>query len=275
MTSQDAARLLAEKRNYLIDLDGVVYEGSSLITGAGEALELFRLSGKKIFFLTNNSTQHPKSLVEKLEKLGVPCAPQAVLNSGAAVALYVRKNRLDAPHGVFLVGSQEFRALLIESGVKISDDPTACSALVAGMDLEFNYKTIALGLTALQRDVPFIACNRDANYPSDKGLLMPGCGAMIGALEAASMRHADHVIGKPSPLMLELALERMGTSTTNCLVFGDTLDTDIAMATAAGVSSILIQPPDIEPTVCLAGIKPTEHLASLKEAAELLGRTSA
>ena len=275
MTSQDAARLLAEKRNYLIDLDGVVYEGPSLITGAGEALELFRLSGKKIFFLTNNSTQHPKSLVEKLEKLGVPCAPQAVLNSGAAVALYVRKNRLDSPHGVFLVGSQEFRALLIESGVKISDDPTACSALVAGMDLEFNYKTIALGLTALQRDVPFIACNRDANYPSDKGLLMPGCGAMIGALEAASMRRADHVIGKPSPLMLELALERLGTSTTNCLVFGDTLNTDIAMATAAGVSSILIQPPDIEPTVCLAGIKPTAHLASLKEAAELLGRTSA
>jgi HAD superfamily hydrolase (TIGR01450 family) len=275
MTSQDAARLLAEKRNYLIDLDGVVYEGSSLITGAGEALEFFRLSGKKIFFLTNNSTQHPKSLVEKLRKLGVPCAPQAVLNSGAAVALYVRKNYLDAPHGVFLVGSQEFRALLIESGVKISDDPTACSALVAGMDLEFNYKTIALGLTALQRGVPFIACNRDANYPSDKGVLMPGCGAMIGALEAASMRRADHVIGKPSPLMLELALERLGTSTANCLVFGDTLDTDIAMATAAGVSSILIQPPGIEPTVCLAGVKPTAHLASLKEAAELLGRTSA
>jgi arabinose operon protein AraL len=270
MSSQDAAELLAKKQNYLIDLDGVVYEGSSLITGAGEAVEFFRLSGKKIFFLTNNSAQHPKSLVKKLGKLGVSCAPQAVLSSGEAAALYVRKNRLDMPHGVFVIGSQEFRALLIESGIKISDDPTVCSALVAGMDLEFNYKTIILGLTALKRCVPFIACNRDANYPSDKGVLMPGCGALIAALETASMCRADHVIGKPSPLMLELALERLGASAANCLVFGDTLEADIAMATAAGVSSILIQPPGIKQVMCPAGVEPTARLASLKDAAELL-----
>jgi ribonucleotide monophosphatase NagD (HAD superfamily) len=95
MNSQDTARLLPKKQNYLIDLDGVVYEGSSLITGEREAVEFFRLSGKKFFLLL---TAPPNTLNLSLKNLGsLACrASLGLSNSGEAVTLYVRRNRLDA-----------------------------------------------------------------------------------------------------------------------------------------------------------------------------------
>ena len=122
MTPQDTARLLAKKQNHLMDLKRLFYEGSSLITSVGEVVEFFHLSGKKIFFLLTIPPNTLNSL-KNLRSLACRAHLRLSLILGKSRALYVRKNHLDAPHGVFVVGSQEFRALLIESGVKISGDP--------------------------------------------------------------------------------------------------------------------------------------------------------
>lgn len=262
--------LLGEKRHLLIDLDGVVYEGAALVPGAADAIGAFRAAGKSVLFLTNNSTRRPGAIAEKLRKLGIACSGDDVLNSALATALFLRERRLDRPGGAFVIGTDEFRALLQEHGIRLAEAPDRCSALVAGMDMDFNYGTISTGLVALQSGVPFVICNRDANFPSDGGILRPACGSLIGALEAASLRRADHDVGKPSPLMLELALERLRARRQDCVVIGDTLDTDIAMASAAGVASVLIQPPGRSRRTGAGDLAPTARASSLHQAAQAL-----
>lgn len=259
--------LLGRKPWYVVDLDGVVYEGDRLVPGAARALRQFRESGKRVMFVTNNSTRRPRSLAAKLAALGVPCSEGDVVNSALGAALFIRERGLDRPSGAFVIGTAELRALLRENGVAVSTDPARCSALLVGMDPAFGLATVADGLVALGRGVPFIACNRDASYPGEGGVLRPGCGAVVGALVGASLRRPDHEVGKPSPLLMRLALGRMGARAEDCVVFGDSLETDIAMAGAVGAASLWVRPsaPARRRT---AGARPTGQVASLGEAAD-------
>ncbi len=227
---------------YVIDLDGVVYEGSRLIPGSAEAINFFRSKDKNVVFLTNNSIQHPRAIAEKLTRLGIECSVKDVLNSALAAALFIAEKHLDIPSGIFVIGSEALREILNESGIRVSSSPDTCSALLAGMDLSVNYRVIAAGLRALNREVPFLICNRDASYPGEDGILMPGCGAIVGALEGASLRRPDYEIGKPSVIILNLLLRRLSARLEDCLVFGDTLETDIRMAHNAGIESFWISP---------------------------------
>ena len=263
-------RLLAEKRHYLVDLDGVVYHGSRLVSGADRAIRLFREMGKDVFFLTNNSTRHPKNIAEKLTKLGVACAVDDVVNSALGAAAFLRERSLDRPNGVLVIGTDELRALLDEHGIAVSSNPGRCSALLVGMDPDMSLATITRGLRALSRGVPFIACNRDANYPGEGGALQPGCGALVGALAAAAQRQPDHEIGKPSAGLMQMLLRRTGARREECLVFGDSLETDIAMANAAGIDSLWVRPPRMAPGLRRGGTRPTATVANLKEAAAVL-----
>src|SRR5205823_6432641 len=107
----------------------------------------------------------------------------------------------------------------------------------------FAYESIADGLEALLGGAVFVACNRDANYPAEGGRLMPGCGAMVSALEAASRTPISHEAGKPNPLFLRLIAEAEGIGPENILVIGDSIGSDVAMARNFGSPWALISSP--------------------------------
>jgi len=48
------------------------------------------------------------------------------------------------------------------------------------------------------------------------------------------------VIGKPSPLMFMMALERAGCTKGQAVMIGDQVDTDLEGASRAGIDSILV-----------------------------------
>ena len=135
------------------------------------------------------------------------------------------------------------------------------------MPPDLNLDMIANGVRALNRGVPFIACNRDESYPGEGGVRFPGCGGIVGALIGASLRQPDHVVGKPSPHILRIVLRRMGARPEECVVFGDSLQADISMAAAEGVASIWIRPPGLAREIKHNGIRPTASISSLREAA--------
>jgi ribonucleotide monophosphatase NagD (HAD superfamily) len=88
----------------------------------------------------------------------------------------------------------------------------------------------------------FIICNRDRTYPVEDNLLMPGCGPIVAALEYATERTADVIIGKPNTYMLELLCRDWKLGNQEILVVGDTYESDIAMANNFGSRSVLIDP---------------------------------
>ena len=70
--------------------------------------------------------------------------------------------------------------------------------------------------------------------------VLPGGGALVAPFEVATGQKAV-VIGKPEPLLFEMALERLGVPPEQCVMIGDRPDTDIAGAAALGMSTALVR----------------------------------
>lgn len=247
----------------ILDLDGVVYKGDEAIAGAPEAIAHFRKAGKKIAFLTNNSASSPQRILEKLCRLGIPCEGSDLITAGEAAAIFIRAQGLDSGKGVFVVGTDALRQELVHYGVNPAEAGN-CGAVLVGLDPQFHYATIAQALIALSRPIPFVACNRDASYPGHNGVPMPGCGAMVGAIETSSERQADFEVGKPNTIMFDLIVQRLGASPEDCLVVGDMLSSDILMANRAAAKSVWITE-EASPDRSEGQAKPDLTVRSLKE----------
>jgi arabinose operon protein AraL len=241
---QEFSSQLSRINNFIIDLDGVVYEGRQEIPGAIDALNKFAALGKQIIFLTNNSASTTLEIHRKLLDLGFNCLSSSIVTSAQSTALVIRKHHLDEGLGVYVIGCDGLKQELNEAGIKITT-ANACGAVVVGIDFEFNYKSIATAVEALQRPIPLICCNRDPNFPGANSQIMPGCGSIIASIEIASNRKADWEIGKPNTIMLDIIFQRFKISADDCLIIGDRLDSDIMMAARANLPSILITPSEV------------------------------
>ena len=110
--------------------------------------------------------------------------------------------------------------------------------------------------------------NPDRTCPVEEGEI-PDAAGMIGAVEGVTGRRVDPVVGKPSPIMLRVALDRLGLPAPECAIVGDRLETDIAMGRAAGLGTILVltgitRPGDPE----IARWRPDHVVGSLAELLE-------
>ena len=54
----------------LTDCDGVLWKGNNPIEGSPEIIHKFREMGKKVIYVTNNSTKSRKDYLKKFEDLG-------------------------------------------------------------------------------------------------------------------------------------------------------------------------------------------------------------
>jgi HAD superfamily hydrolase (TIGR01450 family) len=233
------AKILAAAKTVVIDLDGVLFAGESPIDGAVDAVRALHVAGFTIGYLTNSSARSAVDNTRKLVGAGYPVSPRSVHTCfDEAVATM---SGFEFENGAFVVGSPALRDALAFAGVT-SASPEGCDCLLVGLDTAFDYSTLAGATTAAIRGVPFVACNRDPNYPGSNGRLLPGCGAIVAAIEAGSGRRADRVVGKPEPAFLNRLLERLGATSESTLVIGDTYDSDIVMARTAGASSLHIAP---------------------------------
>jgi NagD protein len=218
-------------RGYIFDLDGTVYLGERLLPGAAETVARLRACGARVVFLTNKPFQRRETYAAKLEGLGVPATPADVINSSLVLA---RRLAYEAPGArVFTIGERPLLEELQEAGLALEDDPARVEWVIASLDRELTYRKLVVGYQALARGARFCATNPDRTLPLD-GEQLPDCAAVIAALEACSGRRVEWVAGKPSPLMLQTALERLGLPAEQCLMVGDRLETDVAMGRAGG-----------------------------------------
>jgi 4-nitrophenyl phosphatase len=216
-----------------LDLDGVVYQGSRPLAGAPGAVRAFRDRGIKVYFVTNNSGKSRAEIAAKLRSMGIEAVEGEVLNAAYAAGVLIRELNPGRSASVKAIGGAGLEAELALAGHRLSPGDRA-DYLVVGLDTAFGYERIAEGLEALLGGAVFVACNRDANYPAEGGRLLPGCGAMVSALEAASGVPAKFEAGKPNPLLLRLIAEAEGIGPGEILVIGDGIESDLAMARAFG-----------------------------------------
>jgi glycerol 3-phosphatase-2 len=220
----------------LLDLDGVVYIGSTAVPHAAIALAGAREDGMRLAFVTNNAARPPSAVATLLTGLGVPAEVGDVITSSQAAAHYLAE-RIPAGSNVLVVGTTGLIEALEERGLtpvhSADDDPVA---VVQGYSPKTDWALLAEGAIAINRGALWVATNLDPTVPSPRGPL-PGNGSLVAAL-----RHATGLVpiatGKPDPTMHRETVERSGAKAP--LVVGDRLDTDIEGARAVGCHSLLV-----------------------------------
>lgn len=225
-------------KGFIFDLDGTVYLGEQLIPGAAEAIQTLRERGDKVVFLSNKPIATRMSYAAKLTRMGIPTEVEDVLNSSLIVARYL-KQRIKPHERVLVIGEEPIREELRQCGITMSDDPREVAYVVLSWDRQFSYDKLNDLYQAAVNGAVVIASNPDRTCPLENGQV-PDTGALIGALEGATGRPVDLVVGKPSPIAAEAAVRHLGLDYGDCYMVGDRLETDIKMGNETGMHSVLV-----------------------------------
>ncbi|WP_435358174.1 HAD-IIA family hydrolase [Haloarchaeobius sp. DFWS5] len=221
----------------ILDVDGTVLRGADPIPGAAEAITKLRDRGCAVVFVTNNPTVGPAVVAERLRAAGIDADPREVLTSGGVTADFLADDRPD--DDLFVVGEVGLREQLSARDLSLTDDYAAADTLVASIDREFTYDRLKTALWSLaDESVGFVGTDPDRVIPTADGLV-PGSGAIINAVADVAGREPEAVLGKPHEVTRAAALDRLGVDSAQCVVVGDRLDTDVALATGTDMTTVL------------------------------------
>jgi arabinose operon protein AraL len=224
-------------RGWLFDLDGTVYLGEVLLPGAGETIAALRADGRRVAFLSNKPLYTRADYADKLTRLGIPTGPDQVVNSSIVLARYLRT--LDPGAPVFVIGEPPLIGELRQHGFEVRDDADVRWVVIA-FDRTFDYAKLNTALQAVRRhDARLIATNPDRTCPIEGGEI-PDCAGMMAAVEAVTSKRVEVVVGKPSPIILEVALQTLGVEARDCVIVGDRIETDIVMGKRLGLATVLV-----------------------------------
>src|SRR6266850_6899986 len=223
-------------RGWLLDLDGTVYLGERLIPGADAAIAALRAAGRRVAFLSNKPLQTRAEYAAKLTRLGVPAAPADVINSSLVLARYLRDRDPGAP--VFVIGEPPMLDEMRAHGFEVRPDERVRWVVIA-FDRTFDYAKLNVALQAVKQGARLIATNPDRTCPVEGGEI-PDCAGMTAAVEAVTGTTVEVIVGKPSPIILEVALERLGVPACDAVIVGDRLETDIVMGKRLGLATVLV-----------------------------------
>jgi HAD superfamily hydrolase (TIGR01450 family) len=223
-------------RGWLFDLDGTIYLGEALIPGAADTVRALRADGRRVAFLSNKPLYTRDDYAAKLTRLGIPATPDDVVNSSIVLARHL--NTLDPGAPVFVIGEPPLIAELRAHGFEVRADPHVRWVVIA-FDRTFDYAKLNTALQAVRRGAKLIATNPDRTCPTDEGEI-PDCAGMIAAVEAVTSVKVETIVGKPSPIILGVALAALGVPVTDAVIVGDRIETDIVMGKQVGLATVLV-----------------------------------
>jgi 4-nitrophenyl phosphatase len=217
-------------------MDGVLYRGHTPIPGAADFLDALRRAETPFLLLTNNSARTPVQYVAQLARMGIQVNEDRILTSGQATATYLRQTAAEGSR-IFLIGEEGVRTALRQEGFTLRDD-AGVDYVVVGFDRALTYDKLQTAALAIRAGASFVGTNPDRTLPTEAGL-MPGNGAILAAIQTAT-DVAPLIIGKPQPIIFELALDRLATEADETAMIGDRLDTDILGAGQCGLITVLV-----------------------------------
>ncbi len=222
-------------KSFVIDMDGVLYRGQEPLPGAQDFLNHLQEQGVPFILATNNSTRTPRQYVAKLRAMGIEVTEHHILTSALAAALYL--SRIAAPRAkVYVIGEDGLISAVEEQGFLSADKDV--DLVVAGLDSQLTYEKLKIATLAIRAGASFIGTNPDTTLPSEEGLV-PGSGAILAALEAAT-GVPPLIIGKPQPILLRLAMEKLGVTPDCTAIIGDRLETDILGGKEVDLITVLV-----------------------------------
>jgi glycerol 3-phosphatase-2 len=229
--------LAAAYDQVILDLDGTVWVGGVATPRAPDAIAALRAAGKRIAFVTNDGKRSPEEYVRNLWEIGCTAGVEEIVSVGSVIQYLLATRQRNT--SVFVIGSPAIWDHVTAAGHSIANATPAAEqadvVVVVGHD-RFDYAELLTATRAVLNGAELICGGRDRTYPTDGGVA-PGTGALVAALEYATGTRARSV-GKPEPVIFEVALERLGAGRT--LVIGDHLQSDLGGAITAGLDAAIV-----------------------------------
>ncbi len=225
---------IRSKSSFIIDMDGVIYHGNKLLPGVNEFVSWMENSGKKYLFLTNASERTPKELHEKLKRLGIEVSEDHFYTSALATASFLASQK---PNGsAYIIGDAGLIHALYSAGYTTNNvNP---DYVVVGDTHSYNFEKIELAVNLVLKGARLIGTNPDISGPVETGIT-PSTKALIAPIEIVSGKKA-YFVGKPNPLMMRIALRKLGAKREDTIIIGDRMETDIRCGLESEIDTLLV-----------------------------------
>lgn len=258
--------ILQKIKLFLFDMDGTLYLGDRLYDFTLELLQTIRESGRRYLFMTNNSSKSVEDYIKKLARLGIKADRDDFITSSQATAYYLKENFPN--YRLYVCGTESLKVELRREGFTVTEVLSEVDCIVMGFDTELTFKKLedVSRLLLTRENLPYIATNPDYVCPTEFGSV-PDCGSVCDMIFNATGKRPV-VIGKPSPLMPQLAMAKYGYSCDETAVVGDRIYTDVKSGLNAGITGILVMSGETTPAI-LAQSPDKPHLV-LRDASEII-----
>jgi NagD protein len=234
MSKQEIIEKIKSKKAFISDMDGVIYHGNRLLPGVPEFVDWLKKENKKFLFLTNSSERTPKELQEKMSRLGIDVEPEVFYTSALATANFLSSQK---PKGTaFIIGEAGLINAMYNVGYTMNNvNP---DYVIIGETRSYNFEKIEQAVNLVLKGAKLIGTNSDVTGPVEDGII-PATRALMAPIELSTGRSAYYV-GKPNPLMMRIALKRLGCGREDSVIIGDRMDTDIIAGIEAEIDTVLV-----------------------------------
>lgn len=229
--------ILKNKKLFLFDMDGTIYNDNKLFPNVIELLSLIKENKGQYVFITNNSSKSVNNYIDKLSNMGISVNYDNFLTSSQATIIYLKEKYLNKK--IYCMGTNAFVKELKENEIDVvTEVDDSAEVVLIGYDTELNYKKLIDTCKMLKKDVHYIATNPDLVCPTEFGFI-PDCGSITQMIYNATGKKPIN-IGKPEPTMINLAMKKFNFDCDETLVIGDRLYTDILSGLNANVLSVCV-----------------------------------
>lgn len=225
---------ILKKTGYICDMDGVIYHGNTLLPGVREFVNWLIENEKKFIFLTNSPEKTPHELSMKLGRMGLDVSPDHFYTSAMATASFLHSQAPGCT--AYVIGEASLSKAMYDRGIYMNDvNP---DYVIVSETRTYCFEKVEKAIALVNAGAKLIGTNPDTVGVTDRGI-MPATGSLVAPIEIATGKKA-YFVGKPNPLMLCHALDRLELHRSEIAFIGDRMDTDIIAGIESNIDTVLV-----------------------------------
>ena len=244
--------LRARHAAIFFDAYGVLIDAGGALPGAVDAIAALNRAGQPFLVVTNDASRSGANAAARLQRLHFEITPSQILSSGMMIAAALSET-LQPGDRVVVLGTPDSAEYVRDAGMQVvtaSPEHRADAVVIADeggfelLDTLDDVLSMLVSAYTAGRRPRLLLANPDLIYPSGPGRFGITAGSLALVLEHSLRRIVGasaptcEPLGKPSQRIFREAIARVGTS--DAVMIGDQLETDIIGARSAGLATALM-----------------------------------
>ena len=209
--NENLKKAVQEIEYFLLDMDGTLFLGDKPIGDMANTLKFLRNQGKKIVYLSNNTSKSADTYIEKLKRLNFYDEKDVIYSAGVATCEYL--NAFYKGKSVYALATKSYKAELIKHGINLVEEPK-CDIALMTYDTELNYEKLCTFVKALENGAIYISTHPDNRCNTTSGFI-PDAGSFVKMIETSNGFTPSLVIGKPNTIMGDTIKARFNKKSRN------------------------------------------------------------